>query len=201
VAYAVVLDANVLFPFSLRDTLLRLAQQELFAVAWSDRILDEMARNLIAKGVTTDEQATRLADQMRRAFPEAAQDLDAIAALEPALTNDEDDRHVLAAAIVADAEGIVTFNIRDFPEPALRPFDKQAHDPDDFLRTVLEMHPETTAQTVVDQAAALRNPPREIAEVLDLLHLGGVPGFAGELREHLGLPARTTDAILAERPR
>lgn len=101
---------------------------------------------------------------------------------------------------MADAEGIVTFNVRHFPEPALRPFGKQAHAPDDFLRTVLEMHPETE-QTVVDQAAALRNPPREIAEVLDLLHLGGVPGFAGELREHLGLPARTTDAILAERPR
>jgi predicted nucleic acid-binding protein len=201
VAYTVVLDANVLFPFSLRDTLLRLAHQELFAVAWSDRILDEMVRNLIAKGVATGEQASRLVDQMRRAFPEAGQDLDALAALEPALTNDEDDRHVLAAAIVAGAEGIVTFNIRHFQEPALRPFGKQAHEPDDFLRTVLEMHPELTTQTVIDQAAALRNPPRQIADVLDLLHLGGVPGFAGELREQLGLPARTTDTILAERRR
>jgi predicted nucleic acid-binding protein len=201
VADTVVLDANVLFPFSLRDTLLRLAQQELFAVAWSDRILDEMARNLVAKGITTADQATRLADQMRRAFPEAAQNLDAIAALEPALTNDEHDRHVLAAAIVAGAEDIVTFNIRDFPVAALRSFGKRAHDPYEFLRTVLEMHPEITAQTVIDQAAALRNPPRKVAEVLDLLHLGGVPCFAGEPREHLGLPGRTTEAVLAERSR
>ena len=35
----VVLDANVLYPFSLRDTLLRVAAEDLYQVRWSDQIL------------------------------------------------------------------------------------------------------------------------------------------------------------------
>ena len=48
--FVVVLDANVLFPFTLRDTLLRAAAAELYQVRWTGRILDEMARNLVAAG-------------------------------------------------------------------------------------------------------------------------------------------------------
>jgi hypothetical protein len=47
--YAVVLDACVLFPNVLRDTMLTLAESELFQPLWSDRILDEVRRNVIAK--------------------------------------------------------------------------------------------------------------------------------------------------------
>jgi hypothetical protein len=45
-AFGAVLDANVLFHMPLCDTLLRLAEIELFDPFWSDRILDEMSRNL-----------------------------------------------------------------------------------------------------------------------------------------------------------
>ena len=47
------LDANVLFPFTLRDTLLRAAAAGLFQVRWSDEILTETTRNLVAKGRAT----------------------------------------------------------------------------------------------------------------------------------------------------
>ena len=40
--FKVVLDANVLFPFSLRDTLLRAAAEGFFQLYWSDEILDEL---------------------------------------------------------------------------------------------------------------------------------------------------------------
>jgi predicted nucleic acid-binding protein len=105
-AYAVVLDANVLYPFSLRDLLLRLAEQELFDVVWSDRILEEMARSLIEDHQVTEVQAARLTEAMHRAFPDAAQDLDAIAVIEPTMRNHEGDRHVLAAAVVAGGEAV-----------------------------------------------------------------------------------------------
>jgi PIN domain len=55
-AFKVVLDANVLYPFSLRDTLLRLAERELYVLAWSERILDEVSRNLVDDGAPTPPQ-------------------------------------------------------------------------------------------------------------------------------------------------
>ena len=58
--FKVVLDANVLFPFSLRDTLLRAAAEGFFQLYWSDEILDETTRNLVGTGTITSEQANRL---------------------------------------------------------------------------------------------------------------------------------------------
>lgn len=55
--FRVVLDANVLFPFTLRDTLLRAADAGYFQLYWSDEILDEAQRNLIGRGAINDEQA------------------------------------------------------------------------------------------------------------------------------------------------
>lgn len=58
-AFSAVLDANVLYPFSLRDTLLRLAELELYTPLWSPRILEEMTRNLVEHRLTA-EQAARI---------------------------------------------------------------------------------------------------------------------------------------------
>lgn len=45
---------------------------------------------------------------------------------------DPDDRHVLAAAIKAGAQVIVTRNLKDFPETDLQPWDIEAQSPDAF---------------------------------------------------------------------
>lgn len=198
-AFKVVLDANVLYPFSLRDTLLRLAERELYVLCWSERILDEVSRNLIEDGRTDKATTTRLHAAMRSAFPEALVDADAIAATEPAMTNDPGDRHVLATAVVAGAEGIVTFNSRHFPATALAPFGKQQIDPDDFLCTLLDIDGPTVAEAITQQAADLRRPPLTPAQLLDLLQLGRTGSFAGRMREVLELPRRTDAEILAAR--
>lgn len=198
-AYAVVLDANVLYPFSLRDLLLRLAEQELYDVVWSERILDETTRSLIEDHQVTEEQATRLTEAMRRAFPEAAQDLDAIAVIEPTMPNHENDRHVLAAAVVSGAEGIVTFDRKHFPDAVIEPLGKQALDPDDFLCTLHDMFGEAVEQTLQELSDALREPPRSVAGVLDLLQLGGLTRFVARMRQGFGLDARTDEEILGQR--
>ena len=49
--YAVVLDAYVLHPAHLRDTLLRLSERELFQPLWTSAILDELERSLTRREV------------------------------------------------------------------------------------------------------------------------------------------------------
>src|SRR5919202_4811570 len=120
-----VLDASVLFPAAVRDTLLRAAASGLYQLYWSDEILDEVRRNLVASGRATPEQAQRLGDVMQGAFPEAS--VPGYEVLIDHMANDPKDRHVLAAAVVSQAQIIVTDNLRHFPHEALAPFNVEAH--------------------------------------------------------------------------
>lgn len=63
----VVLDANALVPIRLASTLLWLAEAGLFQPLWSNRILDEVERNLPKLGVAP-KQAARRVGSMREAF-------------------------------------------------------------------------------------------------------------------------------------
>jgi predicted nucleic acid-binding protein len=54
---------------------------------------------------------------------------------------DPKDRYVLAAAIVGQADAIVTFNLDDFPEDILRPYAIEAIHPDDFLVCQFDLSP------------------------------------------------------------
>lgn len=110
--FKVVLDACVLYPFTVRDVLLQAAAQGFYQVYWSETILDEALRNLISDGRMTEDNAAKLVAAMRRAFPEAQ--VTDHEALIPAMRNDEKDRHVAAAAVKAGAQVIVTSNTRDF---------------------------------------------------------------------------------------
>lgn len=67
----VVLDANVLIPAALRDTLLRAAVRELYRPCWSDEILEEVERVLIREGMASQTQARRLIDTLRDRFSES----------------------------------------------------------------------------------------------------------------------------------
>lgn len=69
--FVVVLDANVLFPFTLRDTLLRAAAAGFYQLRWSSQILDEMLRNLVRTRAMPEQRAQRLRAIMEREFPEA----------------------------------------------------------------------------------------------------------------------------------
>lgn len=178
--FAAVLDASVLYPLPLRDTLLRVAETELYDPYWSARILDEVVRNLVADGRASDEQARRLANAMTAAFDGAAVPQDAIDQLESAMTND---RHVLAAAIVSDAEAVVTLNLKDFPPEACSPFGVEPVHPDVFLLDLYGLANQEVYDAVVRQATALTRPPMTLDELLDRLAVTA-PSFAQALREH-----------------
>ena len=96
--HRVVLDANVLYPASLRDLLLRCAEKELYRLQLSQDIWTEVVRNLVDTGRMTSAQAARL-DAAIGAFLRRSDALvTGYEPLIPTLTNDPKDRHVLAVA-------------------------------------------------------------------------------------------------------
>jgi predicted nucleic acid-binding protein len=69
--FRVVLDACVLVPAALRDTLLRLAEKQLFLPLWSDEIIGEMVRTIEVKRHKTSKQIAHLVGELRKHFAEA----------------------------------------------------------------------------------------------------------------------------------
>jgi predicted nucleic acid-binding protein len=108
-SFGVILDACVLYPMYLRDTLLRAAEAGLYRVQWSADILDEMSRNIVASGHATRERVDRLLAMMRGAFPEA--EVTGHQLLIGSMLNDPKDRHVTAAAVACGAHVIVTVDL------------------------------------------------------------------------------------------
>jgi len=185
VPFAVVLDACVLYPLPLRDTLLRVARENLFAVRWSRRILHEVERNLIEDRRATPEQAKNLLAAMRRAFQDAEVPEVLSAALEPEMTNEPSDRHVLATAVASsDARAIVTFNLRHFPASACEPRGIEVVHPDAFLCGLHDREPARVHNALAKQSADLSRPPITVSGVLDRLERT-VPKFAAQVREAL----------------
>ncbi len=99
---------------------------------------------------------------------------------------DPDDRHVLAAAIQASAQTIVTFNLRDFPDERLGAYGIEAQHPDDFMLHAIDLAPGLVIKVVSEQAAALKNPPRTVGELLDTLRDQGLIRTVAKLRELFG---------------
>ncbi|MEU3456447.1 PIN domain-containing protein [Micromonospora sp. NPDC006766] len=160
-----VLDACVLVPSVLADTLLRCAEQDLYRPVWSRVILDEVLRNL--PPAVRGAKAERRVEAMREHFPEAM--VSGYEQLINEMTNDPKDRHVLAAAVAADAEAIVTANLRDFPDHALAPYAIEALHPDDFLCTLLDAAPDRITDIILQQAAATGRDGRPKLSLDDVL--------------------------------
>ncbi len=180
-SFKAVLDACVLFPAAPRDTLLRAARAGLYRVQFSDDILEEVRRNHIEKGMPID-KAQHLVDMMRQSFPYAT--VTDYQSLIPAMTNHEKDRHVLAAAVVIEAQVIVTQNIKDFPPESLVKYKIEAQTIDKFLVNLFYLNPEMMMQTVIKQAKALHNPARTLTQVLDTL-AQHAPNFVHLVRKEI----------------
>jgi hypothetical protein len=176
--FIVVVDANVLFPFTLRDTPLRAAAADFYQLRWSRHILDETERNLVLTGTMPADKAKRLRAVMERYFPEAM-----VTGYEPlvaAMKNDAKDRHVVAAAVKAGAQVVVTANLKHFKP---MPDGVEAQSCDEFFCNLFDLGPDRLVELLSEQAADLRKPPVTFEELLDRL-ARGVPDFAAMVKSH-----------------
>lgn len=100
------------------------------------------------------------------------------------MTNHPSDRHVVAAAIIAQAEVIVTTNLKHFPKDALAPFGIKAQHPDVFLTNLNKNFTDTIVKVIQQQSQDLKNPPLSVTQLLDKLSKQ-VPEFASKVRSAL----------------
>lgn len=170
----VILDSCVLYPMYLRDTLLSAAQAGLYRVHWSPEILDGAMRNLVANQQMTGQQANHLESCMKSAFPDAM--VEVTERLIPCMDNDEGDRHVLAAALIAKAHIIVTNNLKHFPIQSLRQFQLEAQSADRFLTSLYDLFPESMDEVIYTQANRLKKPSMSFPDLLNILK-NSVPTF------------------------
>lgn len=158
--YRAVLDACVMLPMPLADTLFRMAEHpRLYLPHWSDEIMEEVSRNLVTRLGRTVAQATHREAQLRKAFPSAWVD-DSYRLLTSAMPNHFKDRHVLAAAVRSKSELIVTYNKKDFSASALNPFGITCKGPSAFLRDLYDLEPSIATRKLVEQADFLGIPLR-----------------------------------------
>jgi predicted nucleic acid-binding protein len=174
--YGALLDACVLVPMCLCDTLLRLAEDPaMYRPLWSSEILREVGDALEGKLALTSEQRKRRIDAMTEAFPEAA--IFTAECLGGSLDGipDKDDRHVLAAAIAGHAQVIVTNNLKDFPSGYLAQFDILCQSPDDFLIHQFHLNRSLVLDKLDGQAINIHRQRTDVLAVLKRV----VPKFVG----------------------
>lgn len=112
----VLADANILYSRTLRDYFLYAADQGAIEIHWSQQILDEMSRNLRHNLGLNEADTARLELLMDDYIEYALIDVESedLVAVD-GVAMDAGDRHVLAAALSADADILLTENIRHFP--------------------------------------------------------------------------------------
>lgn len=188
-SFSVVLDACVLVPITLCDTLLSLADRRLFRPLWSDMILDEMERNaaayMIKKGMPSEKALAGAAyrrSQMEASYPEAS--VKGYESLISAMTNELKDRHVLAAAERGGAQVIVTNNTKDFPRSALDPYSIERKTADEFLIDLLAFDSHLVLNALQVMTAQKTRPPMLILEMLQRIGKSA-PNFAAAVLIHL----------------
>lgn len=180
--FTALFDACVLYPAPLRDLVMWLALTDLFNARWTDAIHDEWIRNVLAdrpdiKPEQLDRTRLLMNTRIRDCLVTGYEDL-----IDGLTLPDPDDRHVLAAAIRAGADVIVTINLKDFPEKTLSQLNIEALHPDDFVLRLIGLDEELVCAAVERQRMGLKNPPKSVADHLETLRAQGLSKTVEKLK-------------------
>lgn len=174
-----------------RNLLLTLAEAEFFRVRWSVPVLDETEKaiaEILQKKEVSDavDRAKRARNAIEAAFEEACvSDFDHLLPVCAGLP-DEDDRHVLAAAIKTQAATIITDNLKDFPEPVLSALNMEARSADDFIADTIALNTGKAVAAIRRMRERFKR-PEKTAEVLLLdMEASGLVAVVDVLRPHVG---------------
>ncbi len=181
--YTAILDTNVIFPIEIRDMLFWFAHYDIYTPKWSKQIFDEWKSVMRKKGVDEREIAKRI-NNANLAFPDAL--VSKYEELIKAINlPDEDDRHVVAAAMKTNANVIVTKNLKHFPLDYLSTLSLYAQSPDDFLTDMIDLNPDKATAAFKEMVLNRTNPDLDEFEVLNVLRNNGLQDTANYLHSQL----------------
>lgn len=180
--YTAILDANTLYPMLVRDLLLSLATAGLYHARWTTAIHGEWTRNLAKDRPDLAPRLPEIVAAMDSAVPDCLVEnyeplIDCIA------LPDDNDRHVVAAAIAGHADAIVTFNIKHFPADVLLSHGIEGQHPDDFVMNQLQLQELVAINAIKKMRARWKNPERSAADLIAALEKREMPLTATHLRQ------------------
>lgn len=184
--FSVIYDACVLYPAPLRDLLMQLALTDLFKARWTDQIHEEWIEALLRR----DKYDRKILERTRELMDASVRDAKVSgyeSLIDALVLPDPEDRHVLAAAIKAGANAIVTFNLKDFPSDVLSKYGIEAIHPDEFVYCQIDLAPAIACGAIKRQRESLKNPPKAKDEFLAILQKQQLPQTVSALRTYIEL--------------
>lgn len=187
VHFTALFDACVLYSAPLRDMVLNLAMANVYHARWTEEIHEEWTENLLANRPDLNlSQVQRTRELMNKSVPDCL--VTGYQSLIPSLSlPDPNDRHVLAAAIHANAATIVTQNLKDFPKEILQPYHIEAQHPDVFFVCQFNLNPISFCTALKRQRTNLKKPPVSVEDYLGILKGLGMVQLVELLRKYAHL--------------
>lgn len=185
--FIVLFDSCVLYQAPVRDLVIELGIAELYRAKWTDRIHDEWINNLVRNRPDIPKEKL---ERTRELINEAIEDclVTGYETLARELTlPDLNDCHVLAAAIKAQAQIIVTHNIKDFPIDYLNSFGMEAQHPDTFFLNQSDLQQSAFLAAVKRIRHSLKRPTKTPNEYLDILRRSELAKTAEFLENYIDL--------------
>jgi hypothetical protein len=185
--FTVVLDACVLYPAPLRDLLVELASAQIFRAKWTERIHQEWTSSLLANRRdippvklkrTQELMNAAVADCLVEGYESLIETVD---------LPDKNDRHVVAAAIKARADAIVTSNLKHFPPEQLAKHGIEAIHPDDFIAYQIDLNGPAVVIAAQRCRKRLKAPPLPPEVYLDRLEAAQLPKAVAWLRSYVAV--------------
>ena len=171
-------DTNTLYPISVADLVLRLAEAGMFDLIWSDHLLAEVERVLLERKGLSLKAASYFCDCVRRAFPDGRVAPELYLPLVASRTGPDASDHVhSAAAVGGGATVVLSADRRGYPKSDIAP--PRRSDPDSFLTGLLRRY-STEVLSAVDAMGADLRTPLTRAQVLDRLARAGLSRFAAQ---------------------
>ncbi len=185
-------DTNVLFPFSIMDLVLGMAEDGMHEFLWSEDLLQEWQRVIVEASRRSAQSAASVAAAIREFFEDgevtrAAYEAD----IDEMPSPDIDDRKHIAAAKAGRATVLLTKNLKDFPAAALAEMSIRVLDIDAYLCEQLDASPEQMLWTGSRIAGEKRRPPMSLDEWLSVVGKAGAPEFVARFRHRFKMPDTT----------